>query len=449
MNKGKVILISFISALGGLLFGFDTAVISGTISMVSQEFALDLDLQGWFVSSAIVGCVLGVSIAGISSDYVGRKKVLITSAIFFVVSALGCANADSMISLIIYRMIGGTGIGLASILSPMYIAELSPSKLRGRLVALYQLAITIGILSAYLSNAYIMDLFDDTNLTWRYMFATELIPAALFLIMLIFIPESPRWLLSKGKQSDARTILYKYLPESEAIVQLSTTAKTEQSEMRVWDIFKQKSLVSLLLIGATLAALSQLSGINAIIYFGPDILSNAGLTLSGSLGGQVTIGIVNVLFTFLAIWKIDSWGRKPLLLSGIIGVFISLLMCGSYFLMDMDNTILIIIFITAFIACFAFSYGPVTWIIISEIYPTKVRGTAMSIATLSLWLTNVLIAQLFPRIQAWSDGGSFLIFAGITIIAFFFVRRFIPETKNRSLEEIEKELMTKTNANQI
>ncbi len=441
MSKKKVILISFISALGGLLFGFDTAVISGTIKMVTGEFALGVDLQGWFVSSAIVGCVLGVSFAGIVSDVLGRKKVLLASAVFFTVSALGCALASSMTSLIMFRLIGGAGIGLASIISPMYIAELSPAKMRGRLVALYQLAITAGILSAYLSNSYILNMLGAENMeAWRWMFATETAPAFLFFVMLFFIPESPRWLLSKDRLDEARNILHKYIPRAEANSQIDFARTQKNDETGFWDILKQKSLAYLLFIGAALAALSQLSGINAIIYFGPDILNNAGLTLSDSLGGQVSIGIVNVLFTLLAIWKIDSWGRKPLLLSGIIGVFIALIMCSSYFLLDLETPFLIIIFITLFIACFAFSYGPVTWIIISEIYPTKVRGTAMSIATLALWLTNVLVAQFFPRIQAWSNGGTFLIFAGITVVAFFFVKRYIPETREMSLEEIENQL---------
>ena len=443
MKKRKVILVSFITALGGLLFGFDTAVISGTISMVSSEFALGVDLEGWFVSSAILGCVIGVSFAGVISDVFGRKKVLFASAIFFVVSAIGCSLAHSMTFLIIFRLIGGAGIGFASIISPMYIAELAPAKLRGRLVALYQLAITIGILSAYLSNAGIVDLLTpDNNDAWRWMFASEIVPATLFFMMLFFIPESPRWLLANNKTDKAKIILYNYLPKNEADNQIACSKEQKVGKTNTFEILKDKKLIYLIFIGAILASFSQLSGINAIIYFGPEILSKAGLTLGESLGGQVSIGIINVLFTLLAIWKIDSWGRRPLLLAGIIGVIISLTMCGSYFLLDMDNTILIIILITTFIACFAFSYGPITWIIISEIYPTKIRGTAMSIATLSLWLTNVLIAQLFPRIHAWSSGGTFFIFAGITIIAFFFVQRFIPETKNKSLEYIEKQLLS-------
>jgi sugar porter (SP) family MFS transporter len=441
MNR-KAILVSVISALGGLLFGFDTAVISGTIGMVREQFFLGVNMEGWFVSSAIVGCVIGVSLAGVISDVVGRKKVLMASALFFLISAIGSALADSIPSLIAFRLIGGTGIGFASILSPMYIAELSPTKLRGRLVALYQLAITIGILSAYLSNAAVANALGPENeAVWRWMFGTETAPALLFLVMLFFIPESPRWLLSKNKNEKAKAILYRYLPQEEADTQINYAITHQTEKLNLSEVPKNKTLVYLLFIGAALAALSQLSGINAIIYFGPDILNNAGLTLSDSLGGQVTIGIVNVLFTFLAIWKIDSWGRKPLLLSGIIGVSLSLIMCGSYFLFELESPFLIIVFITAFIACFAFSYGPVTWIIISEIYPTKVRGTAMSIATLALWLTNVVIAQFFPRMNVWSEGGSFFVFAGISILAFFFVKRFIPETKNKSLEEIESKLM--------
>ncbi|MCB0652780.1 MAG: sugar porter family MFS transporter [Saprospiraceae bacterium] len=443
MENRNVVLISVISALGGLLFGFDTAVISGTIAPVRDHFLLGVDMEGWFVSSALVGCMIGVSLSGMASDAFGRKKVLLASAIFFLVSAVGSALAGLVSSLVFYRIIGGTGIGIASILSPLYIAELSPSKLRGRLVALYQLAITIGILSAYLSNAAIVQIIGaESKETWRWMFGMEAAPALLFLFMLFYIPESPRWLLSKNKIEKARVILNQYLPAGEAADQIRFSEEEQLEKSRFWDIMKNRSLLWLLLIGALLASFSQLSGINAIIYYGPDILSNAGLTLSDSLGGQVTIGMVNVLFTFLAIWKIDAWGRKPLLLSGIIGVFLSLVMCGSYFFYGMEQPFLIIIFITAFIACFAFSYGPVTWIIISEIYPTKVRGTAMSIATLSLWLTNVLIAQVFPRMNAWSEWGAFVVFAGITLVAFFFVRFFIPETKNKSLEEIEKHLIS-------
>ena len=443
MENRNVVLISVISALGGLLFGFDTAVISGTIAPVRDHFLLGVDMEGWFVSSALVGCMIGVSLSGMASDAFGRKKVLLASAIFFLVSAVGSALAGLVSSLVFYRIIGGTGIGIASILSPLYIAELSPSKLRGRLVALYQLAITIGILSAYLSNAAIVQIIGaESKETWRWMFGMEAAPALLFLFMLFYIPESPRWLLSKNKIEKARVILNQYLPAGEAADQIRFSEEEQLEKSRFWDIMKNRSLLWLLLIGALLASFSQLSGINAIIYYGPDILSNAGLTLSDSLGGQVTIGMVNVLFTFLAIWKIDAWGRKPLLLSGIIGVFLSLVMCGSYFFYGMEQPFLIIIFITAFIACFAFSYGPVTWIIISEIYPTKVRGTAMSIATLSLCLTNVLIAQVFPRMNAWSEWGAFVVFAGITLVAFFFVRFFIPETKNKSLEEIEKHLIS-------
>lgn len=442
MNNRRVILISFISALGGLLFGFDTAVISGTIQMVSNEFNLGVDLEGWFVSSAILGCVIGVALAGRISDVIGRRKVLITSAIFFLVSAIGCAMANSMTSLILYRILGGAGIGFASIISPMYIAELSPAKLRGRLVALYQLAITIGILTAYLTNSAIQDMFqNENNNVWRWMFGSEILPAFLFFILLFFIPESPRWLLSKNRLEDAKNILNKYIPVQEAEEQIDYTKKQKLRKTEsLFEILGQRKLVHLLLMGISLAAFSQLSGINAIIYFGPEILSDAGLTLGESLGGQVSIGLANVIFTFIAIWKIDTWGRKPLLISGILGVIVSLSLCGAYFLMGLDNSIMLISFITLFIACFAFSYGPVTWIIISEIYPTKIRGTAMSIATLALWLTNVLIAQFFPRLNAWSAGGSFLVFATISLLALIFVMKYIPETKNKSLEQIEKQL---------
>ncbi|KAA3627502.1 MAG: MFS transporter, partial [Bacteroidetes bacterium] len=335
MKNRPVIFITAVSALGGLLFGFDTAVISGTIGMVRDQFHMGVDLEGWFVSSALVGCVIGVAFAGISSDAVGRKKVLFSSALFFLISAIGCSMASTVTMLIGFRIIGGLGIGIGSILSPLYIAELSPTKLRGRLVALYQLAITVGILTAYLSNAGLVNWLGQDNMnSWRWMFGTEAAPALIFLILLFFIPESPRWLLSKNKQQRARTILKKYLPEEEALEQLKNADKKDDNKERFSSIIKNRSLLGLLAIGSLLAALSQFSGINAIIYYGPDILTQAGLTLSESLGGQVSIGIVNVLFTFLAIWKIDSWGRKALLLLGIAGAFLALILCGVYFTFD-------------------------------------------------------------------------------------------------------------------
>ncbi len=442
MKNRPVIFITAVSALGGLLFGFDTAVISGTIGMVRDQFQMGVDLEGWFVSSALAGCVIGVAFAGISSDAIGRKRVLFSSAVFFLISAIGCSLSSTVNMLIGFRIIGGLGIGIGSILSPLYIAELSPTKLRGRLVALYQLAITIGILTAYLSNAGLVNWLGQDNMnTWRLMFGTEAAPALIFLILLFFIPESPRWLLSKNKQERAKTILERYLPEEEASEQLKNADDKEEKKERFSTIIKNRSLLGLLAIGSLLAALSQFSGINAIIYYGPDILTQAGLTLSESLGGQVTIGIVNVLFTFLAIWKIDTWGRKALLLLGIAGAFLALILCGIYFTYDLAQPFLIIIFITTFIAFFAFSYGPVTWIVLSEIYPTRIRGTAMSIATMSLWISNVLVAQVFPRMNAWSEGGTFFVFGGITILAFVFVSIFIPETRRKSLEAIEHQLI--------
>lgn len=442
MKNGPVIFITAVSALGGLLFGFDTAVISGTIGLVKGQFQMGVDLEGWFVSSALVGCVVGVALAGISSDAFGRKKILFTAALFFLVSSIGCALSNTVFSLITFRVIGGLGIGIASILSPLYIAELSPARLRGRLVALYQLAITVGILAAYLSNAGLVNWLENSNTEiWRWMFGTEAAPALIFLVLLFFIPESPRWLISKNRHRAAKMILEKYLPASEAQEQTDKVNVSHKGGQGVLSIIQNPKLLGLLAIGALLAAFSQLSGINAIIYYGPDILSDAGLTLSASLGGQVSIGIVNVVFTFFAIWKIDSWGRKPLLLAGIAGAFTALVLCGFYFSNGLDNPVLIIVFITTFIAFFAFSYGPVTWIVLSEIYPTHVRGTAMSIATMSLWLSNVLVAQVFPRLNTWSEGGTFFVFAGITFIAFIFVALFISETKGRSLEEIEQELL--------
>jgi sugar porter (SP) family MFS transporter len=452
-GKRYVDKLAIIASLGGFLFGYDTAVISGTINFVSSQFHLDAAGTGWYVSSALLGCISGVSVAGILSDKYGRKKLLILSALFFAVSAIGCAFAIGFTSLVIYRLIGGLGIGVASMLSPLYISELSPSHKRGRLVALYQFAITLGILFSYFINAYLLRLshtefmLQTTGLlhkimvseVWRIMLGTSVVPALLFLFLLLFVPESPKWLTINGKEQGALRILKRIVTDDEAQKEINDIKSNLQNETGGLGILFKGGFRVAMIIGISLAFLSQVSGINAIIYYGPKILQEAGLPVSDALTGQVVIGFVNVLFTLIAIWKIDRLGRKPLLLTGIIGIILSLIIIGLLFYFNSTNTYLLLIFILFFIACFAFSYGPVIWVLLAEIFPARIRGKAMSLATFSLWIGTALVGQLTPIfLEKLKPAGTFWLFALLTAPAFWLAIKIIPETKGKSLEEIER-----------
>ena len=379
--------------------------------------------------------------------------MLILSALFFGVSAIGCTFATGFTDLVMYRLIGGLGIGVASMLSPLYISELSPSHKRGRLVTLYQFAITIGILFSYFINAYLLKLshseflMQTTGLlnkimvseVWRIMLGTSVVPALLFLFLLLFVPESPRWLTIKGNEPEALRVLKRIVTDDEAQNEISDIKTNLQSETGGFGILFKGGFKLAMIIGISLAFLSQVSGINAIIYYGPKILEEAGLPISDALGGQVVIGVVNVLFTLIAIWKIDRLGRKPLLLAGVIGIISSLIIIGSLFYFNSTNTYLLLIFILLFIACFAFSYGPVIWVLLSEIFPAKIRGKAMSLATFSLWIGTALVGQLTPVfLEQLKPAGTFWLFALMTAPALYLAIKIIPETKGKSLEEIER-----------
>lgn len=445
--------LAIIASLGGFLFGYDTAIISGTINYVTSQYQLDATGTGWYVSSALVGCIAGVSIAGILSDKFGRKKVLILSALLFAISAIGCTFAAGFANLVIYRFVGGLGIGVASMISPLYISELSPSHKRGRLVALYQFAITIGILCSYFSNAWLLKLshtevvLQTTGVlnkimvteVWRIMLGTAAAPALLFLVLLSFVPESPRWLTTKGNEKAALNILKRIVPDNEAKKEIEDIKTNLQGEAGGFGLLFKGGFKLAIIIGVSLAFLTQVSGINAIIYYGPKILEEAGLPVSDALGGQVVIGAINVLFTLIAIWKIDRLGRVPLLITGVIGIISSLVIISLLFYFNISNSYLLITFILLFIACFAFSYGPVVWVLLSEIFPTRIRGKAMSLATFSLWIGTALVGQLTPFfLESLKPAGTFLLFAILTIPALYLAIKIIPETKGKSLEDIER-----------
>jgi len=442
-------LVCLVAALGGFLFGFDTAVISGTISLVKNDFALSAVSEGWFVSCALLGCIIGVSFSGRLSDQYGRKIVLILSAVLFLASAIGCMYASSFTMLIIFRLVGGLGIGVASMVSPLYISEFAPARLRGMMVSLYQLALTIGIVLAYFSNAYLADhatgTYASESMTtifstevWRAMLGLGALPAIIFLICLFLVPESPRWLLLKGQAQQAADILVK--------IDGPAAAKREIEAFKTQGDDKDTSLKELftpvyrkaLWIGLLLPFLSQVCGINAVIYYGPRILEQAGFTLNSALGGQVTIGLVNVVFTFVAIFTVDKWGRRPLLFAGVGGAVLSLLIIGLLFALGITDGPWILLFILVFIACFAFSFGPVCWVVVGEIFPNAIRGKAMALATLSLWIGNFLVGQLTPvMLEGLGSSWTFWLFALCCSPAIWLTWKVIPETKGRSLEDIE------------
>ena len=442
-----------IGSLGGLLFGFDTAVISGTFSFIQQYFSLNEIEIGWFTSSALIGAIIGALVSGSLSDRFGRKPILIIAAFLFFISALGCTIPNSFIFLIVARIIGGIGVGMASVLAPLYISEFSPPKIRGKLIALYQLSIVIGILLAYLSNWLLLkfslestSLFNETDKlykifvseVWRGMFGLEMIPSGLFILLLFLIPESPRWLIKNNNPEKGFNILTKIsgkkIAEKEFIEIKNSINKFKG---RIADLLRP-GLRLALLVGIGLSVFGQFTGVNIIIYYGPRILENAGFKIDGALQFQVAIGLINLIFTILALWKIDRWGRRPLLVYGMFSVFISLIIIAFQFTFDSSQGILIVVMLCIYMASLALSINAVIWVLIGEIFPNRIRGSAMSIVTFTNWGANFLTAFTFPwYIDKIGMGGGFFTFAGMCLLATIFFNKYVPETKGKTLEEIE------------
>lgn len=449
----SLLFFTFTAALGGFLFGFDTAVISGTIDSLREQFELSSVLEGWVVSSALLGCIIGAISVGVISDKFGRKKVLIASAALFFISAVGSTIPQTVTFLIFARLIGGLGVGMASMLSPLYISEFSPPDLRGRLVALYQFAIVIGILVAYFSNSMIVAfssahteavsagfvnwVFVDEY--WRGMFFTESLPALLFMVFMIFVPESPRWLAKQGKTKDAVYYLSKTVGKDEAEREIGELDKLLAYEKgSITELFKP-SLRIPLLIGILLPFFSQFTGINVIIYYGTSIFKDAGLGVTSAFGAQVLVGLINAVFTTIAIWKVDKFGRKPLLQAGAMGLSLILLLLGMIYSRDGGNSFIIPVLFCLHVGFFAMSFGPVTWIIISEIFPTKIRGRAVAIGTFIIWVSCAIVAQTFPWLRDnFSTNATFYIYACAILPSVFVVWFMVPETKQKTLEQIEE-----------
>lgn len=458
-NLLYVIFLAAVAALGGFLFGYDTAVISGTIGSVASQFNLDDVSTGWYVGCALVGSIAGVAIAGKLSDYFGRKLVLLFSAVLFTSSGIGCMVSGSISDLVLYRIIGGVGIGVASVISPLYISEISVSRFRGTLVSLYQLAITVGFVGAYLVNyaisehaAHMKEIGNVGGLwgkymvteTWRGMLGAEAIPALLFFIILFFIPESPRWLVLKSKETSALKTLkriYGSVKADEQVADLKNLVRSE--EKSDWKILFQPGFRVALFIGVSLAILGQFMGVNAVLYYGPSIFQQTGLSEGDSLLYQVIIGLVNFGSTVLAMAVIDKIGRKKLVYYGVSGMIVSLVLIGIYFTMNKTSNVIppitLLILIMVYIFSCAISICVVIWVLLSEMYPAKVRGLAMSAAGFSLWIGTYLIGQLTPWLMTTlSPAGVFWLFGLMCIPYLYITWKLVPETTGKSLEDIER-----------
>ena len=450
---GYVIFMAVVAAIGGILFGYDTAVISGTTAIVKNQFALTDMMEGWYVGCALIGSICGVFVAGTLSDYLGRKLTMLISAALFSISAIGCAVCGSFDSLVAYRIVGGVGIGIVSIVSPIYISEVSPAKIRGTLVSLYQLAVTIGFLLAYMANWAIDANIDpsvcgDVTLwqkimhteAWRGMLGSETLPALLFFFIIFFIPESPKWLIVNGKLDKASKVLNKiYATPAEAEEEIKVTQNSLRGETKgAWaDLLKPGILIAVI-AGSAIAILGQFMGVNAVLYYGPKIFSEAGF--DNPMFSTVLVGVVNCVTTVLAVFIIDRVGRKQLIYWGVSGMIICLVAIGIYFAwgsqLGLGNAFMLTFFL-AYVFCTAISICAVVFVLLSEMYPNSVRGRAMSIAGFALWIGTYLIGQLTPVLLGWSQAGTFFVFAVMCVPYMLIMWKVIPETTGKTLEEIE------------
>ena len=456
MNRGKLILVTAVASLGGLLFGYDTGVINGAQFYLSKFFELDDMTKGWVVGSALIGCLVGALIAGPISRFIGRKNSLIISAILFTFSAWGSGLPDFMPQsvplLVFFRIVGGLGIGMASMNAPMYIAELSPANIRGRMVTFYQLAIVVGFFVVFLAT-YFIGGADGGNQDyneqygWRVMFWSELIPCFLFLILLFIVPKSPRWLLMKKRNDEALKVLSAIYGEENAEKELKdiSTGLLGEKKPKWGDVFA-KAAIPIVLIGTALSALQQLTGINAVLYYGADIFEKAlGFGQEDVLKQQILLAAVNLVFTFIAMSTVDRFGRKPLIYWGCLGMTLGFLLLGIS-LKTGNVGIISLIGVLVFIGSFALSMGPVVWVLLAEMFPNKIRSLAMSIAVAAQWGMNYVVSQSFPSVmnssanqgEFWNGSLPYFIFIGFIALIALLTFKFIPETKGKSLEELEE-----------
>lgn len=474
----NIYFITIVITLGGLLFGFDTGVINGTQFYFSKYFELTGWLKGFIVSSALLGALVGAAFAGIISKEIGRKNSLIIAAILFSISAWGSGLPsmlpESMTLMVIFRIIGGIAIGMASMNAPMYIAEVAPAEKRGTLVTYYQMAVVIGFFVVFLTTYFIgngMSEEENTQVGWRYMFWSELIPSLAFFLLLFMVPKSPRWLVLKGKDEEAKDILERIHGEEVASREFAEIKESIESEGQVQKVsIFSKSMFPIVVIGTVLSILQQFTGINAVLYYGADIFEQAlGFTQEDILAQQILLATVNLLFTFIAMFTVDKLGRKPLLIIGGVGMLVGFLIMGftlytsdysqvnSAGLPTISSTegIICLVGILMFIGSFAMSMGPIVWVLLSEIFPNKIRSAAMAVAVAAQWLANYFVSQTFPIVVesdanklvmdggTWNNSLPYFIFSAFIVFIIFFSWKYVPETKGKTLEEMEA-LFTKS-----
>lgn len=456
INTKYVLGLSMVSAMGGLLFGYDWVVIGGAKPFYELFFGISQSpgLQGWAMSSALIGCVVGAIVAGQTTDRFGRKKLLMVAALLFVISAYATGAANNFSVFIVYRLIGGIGIGIASTISPIYIAEIAPAGKRGLFVSINQLTIVLGILAAQITNMLIAQPIADGataneilqswngQWAWRFMFWAELIPASAFFMLMFLVPETPRFLAKAGKYDKAGSVLSKIggLQYAEnAIFQIKESLKESSAKISLKPLF-DKRVAPIVMIGVVLAAFQQWCGINVIFNYAEEVFTSAGYSVNDMFLNIVFTGSVNLVFTIVAMGTVDKWGRRKLMLLGSGGLSVIYLVLGLFYFMNVTGWPLLLLVVTA-IAVYAMSLAPITWVVLSEIFPNRIRGVAMSIATLSLWIASSLLVLTFPFLnKAFGASGTFWIYGVICIAGFIYIYRRLPETKGKSLEEIEKQL---------
>jgi len=453
MRQNKVFIygVTLVAALGGLLFGYDTAVISGAEKSI-QAFLIDSQglssfLHGVTVSSALIGCIVGGAMSGFMSSAYGRKNALIIAGVLFFLSALGSGNpeflffnkGESSMGLLwmfnFYRVIGGVGVGLASAVCPMYIGEIAPAEIRGRLVSLNQFAIIFGMLIVYFVNWGIADgqsIEWINEIGWRRMFLSEALPAAVFILLMFLVPESPRYLALKQKDTEALSILTRVNGVEKAKQILEDIKSTiETSKAKLYSYGK-----AVLIIGILLSVFQQFVGINVALYYAPRIFESMGAAKDASMLQTIIMGLVNVVFTLVAILTVDKWGRKPLLIVGSIGMAIGMIAISTLAFLDIIGTTTLI-FIIIYTASFMMSWGPICWVLISEIFPNKIRSQAVAIAVAAQWTANFFISSTYPPMMEFSNGGTYFFYGVMSILSALFVWKYVPETKGKTLEEME------------
>jgi MFS transporter, SP family, xylose:H+ symportor len=450
-NTGYVAAICLIAALGGLLFGYDTAVINGAIGFLETRFALTPALKGWASSSALLGCVLGVTFAGAFSDWLGRKKTLVLAGVLFLVSSIGTAVPQTLTQLVVFRILAGVAVGVASLASPMYIAEVAPAAWRGRMVSVNQFAIVSGMLVIYFVNYAIARAGSaewQVSTSWRWMFASGVVPSGLFLALLMLAPESPRWLLAQRRDREALAVLDRIGGTDWAAREAQAVREALRHESGSVAQLLEPGLRRVLAIGIALAVLQQVTGINVFLYFGAEIFKQLGERVDAALLQQVVVGAANLLFTIVAIWTVDRVGRRPLMLIGAGGMGLCLVAMG---LAAQTGQVAgwMLVWILGYIACFALSVGPVTWVLLSEIFPNRIRGRALSLATFCLWSANFVVSQTFPMmdqhpglVARFNHAFPFYVYSAFCLALIVLVWRWVPETKGRSLEQIEEGWLT-------